>query len=1000
MDKIELEQRIIERGRAFFSDIGLETPSIFNPDYWTGKVLDWAMRHEHFKVQLFRFVDVLPYLKTGGSLNRHFEEYFTSEPHDLPRVFKWSTMLKGIAGEKLTTAFMARTIRGHIEKMAKQFIIGENSKEAIKTLNRLRKENYSATMDILGEATVSEDEAQQYQQQYLAFLDALGEKQDDWPSLGNSSGDLDWGHAPKINLAIKPTTLFSQANPADFEGSVQGICNRFVPILKKAAEIGAFVCIDMEQYRYKDITIEVYSRLRSMQEFRDYPHLGLALQSYLQQTDADLDNLLAWAREENLPISIRLVKGAYWDYETVIARQNGWEIPVYLHKAEADAAFERQAQRILENYDICHLACASHNIRTIAAVLEAALAMAVPVERYEFQALYGMAEPVRKTLLKHVGRVRLYCPYGELLPGMAYLVRRLLENTSNESFLRQSFAEETETIKLLEDPLKTLLHSQGAARTNYEKSSAKRILDDEIFHNEPLADFTKTDIRAAFPEAIAQVRSKSGQTYPLLMGGERIETDDVLNSINPADPSEIIGAVCQAGTAEIEQAIEKAQSGLPEWRDTSSEERARYLFRAADIARTRKILLSAWQVLEVGKQWDQAYADITEAIDFLEYYGREMIRLGNKRKMGHLSGELNQYFYQPKGVAAIIAPWNFPFAISCGMCAAAMVAGNCVLYKPSGLSSVNGYLLAELFEEAGIPPGVFNFTPGRSSVMGDFLVEHPTINLIAFTGSMEVGLRITEKAAKVVQGQSSIKKVITEMGGKNAIIVDDDADLDEAVKNVLSSAFGFQGQKCSACSRVIVLEGVYDRFVKRLVAAAQSIAIGPAEDPKNYMGPVVDGAAQEKIRKYIAIGKQEGTLLLEREIPQDGYYVPLTIFTDIKPEHRLAQEEIFGPVLSILKAKTFTEALDIANSTQFALTGGVFSRSPNHLEMAGRLFQVGNLYLNRGTTGALVGRQPFGGFKMSGIGSKAGGPDYLHQFMDPIVVTENTMRRGFAPVEE
>jgi RHH-type proline utilization regulon transcriptional repressor/proline dehydrogenase/delta 1-pyrroline-5-carboxylate dehydrogenase len=334
------------------------------------------------------------------------------------------------------------------------------------------------------------------------------------------------------------------------------------------------------------------------------------------------------------------------------------------------------------------------------------------------------------------------------------------------------------------------------------------------------------------------------------------------------------------------------------------------------------------------------------------------------------------------------------------MCAAAVVTGNCVLYKPAGVSAVVGYTLAELFRDAGLPRGVFNYVPGRGDLIGDYLVEHPEISLIAFTGSMEVGLRIVEKAAKVHPGQVNIKKVIAELGGKNAIIVDDDADLDEAVVQVLSSAFAYQGQKCSACSRVIVVQPIYDKFVRRLVDAAGSLKIGPAEDPTTFLGPVIDENAQRRIREYIEIGKGEGRILLHRDGPGDGFYAPLAIVADIRPEHRLAQEEIFGPVLAVMKAKDFDEAIAWANSTRYALTGSVFSRSPRHLERARQEFRVGNLYLNRGCTGAIVERQPFGGFKMSGIGSKAGGPDYLLQFMDPRTVTENTMRRGFAPVSE
>jgi RHH-type proline utilization regulon transcriptional repressor/proline dehydrogenase/delta 1-pyrroline-5-carboxylate dehydrogenase len=999
----DLEPRILARGKDFFASIRDETPSLFNKRRWTGKVMEWCMKNERFKVQLFRFVDVFPSLTTGESLTRHIQEYFGEENQDVPSVLKWGAKGAGLAGA-IGTKVLSTAIRYNIQDMARQFIIGANTKEAVKNLAALRAQGFAFTVDVLGEATVSEEEAERYQAIYLDLLRDLKEEQAGWAALeqdkGNGhAGDLDWGCSPKINLSVKPTALYSQARPADFEGSVRNILARMKAIYGRVANLGGFMCIDMESHRYKDITLEVFRRLRSDAQFRDYAHLGIALQAYLRGTDGDLDSLLAWAKTNNLPISIRLVKGAYWDYETVVAKQNGWEIPVHTHKPETDAAFERQARRILENHPICHLACGSHNIRTISAVMETARALDVPEDRYEFQVLYGMAEPVRKGLLNVARRVRLYCPYGELIPGMAYLVRRLLENTANESFLRQSFAEQADIERLLENPLKTLERERGKTEPGAHSEGG---CSDQVaaFENEPAVDFTQEVQRRAFPEAIAYVRRQLGKTYPLFIGGENVTTDDVVPSVNPANPSEVIGHVCQAGTNEVASAIAAAKRAFPAWRDKPPHARAEYLFKAADIARRRLFELAAWQVHEVGKQWDQAHADVTEAIDYLKYYAREMTRLGSPKRLGAAPGEVNQYFYEPKGIAAVIAPWNFPLAISCGMASAAIVAGNCVVFKPSGASPVIGHGLVEIFREAGLPAGVFNFVPGRGSVIGDFLIEHPDISLVAFTGSMEVGLRIIAKAARVHEGQANVKKVIAEMGGKNAVIIDDDADLDEAVPGVLASAFGFQGQKCSACSRVIVLDAIYDRFVERLVAAAKSMKIGPAEDPANAMGAVVDASAQKSIMQYIEIAATEGRILYSSEIPQSGYYVPMTIVAGIRPDHRIAQEEIFGPVLAVMRVKDFDQALEWANSTRFALTGGVFGRSPKNLERARREFRVGNLYLNRGITGALVGRQPFGGARMSGVGSKAGGPDYLLQFMDPRTVTENTMRRGFAPIGE
>jgi len=991
-----LDEKVVQRGKQFFQSIAGEAPSIFNKGWWTGKVMDWAMQNEDFKVQMFRFVDVLPYLNTSESLSRHIEEYFGDKDANIPDVLKWGAGKTGFGGG-LVAMVLNKAIRSNIESMARQFIIGEKASEAVKGIRQLRKDGFAFVIDLLGEATVNEKESDAYQRGYMEVLDAIQGEYKKWDGL-DSGGDLDWGHAPKVNVAVKPSAFYSQAKAVDVAGSVEGMYRRIEPIYRKVKEMGGFLCIDMEQLKYKEITIELYKRLRSAPEHRDYPNLGIVFQCYLKCADADVSEMLSWARRENLPISIRLVKGAYWDYETVIAKQNGWEVPVYTVKAESDMAFERIAKMIMENHDICHFACASHNIRTISAVQEMASALNVPESRLEFQVLYGMAEPVRKGLRNVARRVRLYCPYGDLIPGMAYLVRRLLENTANESFLRQSFAEGAEMERLLENPEKTA-RREIESRKDVAPAPA-RASSIPPFVNFPNVDFTVPAARANMLQALDKVRKDFGKTYPLVIGGKEVKTGETLDSYNPAKPSEIIGKVCQAGLKETQEALAIAKKAYLAWRDVEPAERAKVLFKAADIMRRDIDALSALQVLEVGKQWDQAHADVAEAIDFLEYYGREMLRLGAPRRMGNAPGEMNQYFYQGKGVTAVIGPWNFPLAISAGMAAAAIVCGNSVVYKPSGLSSVIGFGLSSIFKEAGLPDGVFNFLPGKGSVMGDALVDHPDVSVIAFTGSMEVGLRIQERAAKVQPGQIQCKKVIAEMGGKNAIIIDDDADLDEAVLGVLYSAFGFQGQKCSACSRVIVLDPIYERFTKRLAEAASCVKIGPSEDPANYMGPVVDKAAQANCMKYVDIACSEGKVLVKRtDIPAEGCYAPLTIVEGINKTHRIAQEEVFGPVLAVMRAKTFDEALDIANSTRFALTGAVYSRSPKHLEKARKEFRVGNLYLNKGSTGAMVERHAFGGFNMSGVGSKAGGPDYLLQFMDPRLVSENTMRRGFAPVE-
>lgn len=992
-----LDPSIIARGREFFTSISGESPSVFNKGWWTGKVMDWAMKNEDFKVQMFRFVDVLPYLNTSESLSRHIEEYFAGDDSNIPDVLKWGATKTKIGGG-LVAKVLNRTIRSNIESMARQFIIGQVSKEAVKGIKKLRKDGFAFVLDLLGEATVSEQESAAYRDGYLEVLEAIHKELGKWSPLDGGSNGLDWGHAPLVNVAVKPSAFYSQSKSVDVDGTAEGMMKNIEPVYKKVMEMGGFMCIDMEALKYKEATVELYKRLRT--KYPDYPHLGIVFQAYLKSVDDDVRDFLGWAREAGLPVSIRLVKGAYWDYETVLAKQNGWEVPVWTHKPESDMAYERVSKMILENHDICHYACASHNIRSISSIMEMAKAMNVPEEKYEFQVLYGMAEPVRKGLKNVAKRVRLYCPYGDLIPGMAYLVRRLLENTANESFLKQTFADEADMDRLLENPEITLRRQlEGKCVTPEPSEELAR------FQNYPFADFTIPAEREAYPAAIAKLRNNLGRTYPLFINGQEVKTNDTLDSYNPANPNEIIGSVCQAGVEEVDRAVEAASEAYLSWRDVDPKERAEVLLKAAQYLKDNMYDLCAVQILEVGKQWDQAQADVAEAIDFLEYYAREMIRLGDPRRMGRAPGELSHLFYQGKGVAAVIAPWNFPLAISVGMVSAAIVTGCPVVYKPAGSSSVIGHGLVDMWKAAGLPEGVFNYCPGRGSVMGDHLVDHPDVSVIVFTGSMEVGLRIQERAAKVQPGQQHCKRVIAEMGGKNGTIIDDDADLDEAVLGVLYAAFGFQGQKCSACSRVIVLDSIYDRFVERLTEAANSVKLGPSENPANYMGPVVDKAAQENVLRYVKIAEEEGNVLVKREVSDDlkatgGCYVPMTIVDGITKEHRIAQEEVFGPVLSVMRAQDMDEALEIANSTQFALTGAIYSRSPANLERAAKEFRVGNLYLNKPSVGALVERHAFGGFKMSGVGSKTGGPDYLIQFMDPRLVCENTMRRGFAPIEE
>ncbi len=509
------------------------------------------------------------------------------------------------------------------------------------------------------------------------------------------------------------------------------------------------------------------------------------------------------------------------------------------------------------------------------------------------------------------------------------------------------------------------------------------------FRNEPLTDFSIEGNRKNMKEAISLVAQKMGGTYELIIGNRKIKTKDAIRSVNPSKFTEVVGIVSKAERKHVDAAFKAAEKSFATWKDLCPFERSRYLIKAAAIMRRRKHELAAWMVFEVGKNWIEADADVAEAIDFLEFYGREMIRYSLPQPVLPYGGEDNELTYIPLGVGVVIPPWNFPLAILAGMTAAAVVTGNTVILKPSSDAPVIAAKFMEVLEEAGLPSGVINYMPGSGSTIGDSLIMHPKTRFIAFTGSKEVGLRINELAAKLEKGQIWIKRVIAEMGGKDTIVVDKNVNIDNAADGIIASAYGFQGQKCSACSRVIALKEVYDELLKKLGERAGKIKIGPVREFENFLGPVSSRSAYESILHYIEIGRREGTLICggKRE-GKDGWFIQPTIFADVRPNARLSQEEIFGPVLTVIKARNFNEAIKIANNTEYGLTGGVYSNNRANLERARREFHVGNLYLNRKITGALVAVQPFGGFNMSGTDSKAGGRDYLLLFMQAKSITE------------
>ncbi|HXN35874.1 MAG TPA: proline dehydrogenase family protein [Opitutaceae bacterium] len=980
------EAAVLAIGEALFRLMAAHpTPGIFSKKGAYARIMEWSMRDPAFKAQLFRFVDVLPSLESPAEIVRHLREYLGDRAVELN-----PAMRTGLAAASFAPALVAGPVKANVTSMAGQFVAGATPADLVKRLLRNAASGIATTIDLLGETVVSTSEADFFLQRNLDVLGTVAGALA--PSTGPCFSDLGPnGPLPRVNLSVKVSALTPEVHPADHQHSIRALKERLRPILRRAAEIGAFINFDMESYGFKDLTLELFRSILGEEEFRQGPAVGIAVQAYLRDSERDLRDLVAWARKARRPIVVRLVKGAYWDYETILAGQRGWPVPVWAVKPESDANYEKLSLVLLQNADIAAPAFASHNVRSCAHAIAQADRLGVDPRAYEFQALFGMADELKSALVASGRRVREYCPVGDLLPGMAYLVRRLLENTSNEGFLRAKDAGGATREELLRNPVDTLRALPEVAASRGEPA----------FRNAPNTDFNLEGNRARMRSALEGAARGLGGRHAIVIGGRRISDREMVASVNPARPAQVVGHWARATEADADAAVAAARAAWPGWAARPAGERAAVLDRAADLIEGRRFELGALEVLEAAKPWIEADADISEAVDFCRYYASQMRELDRPRVTQRVPGERDIQLWTPRGVGVAIAPWNFPLAILCGMTAAPLVAGNAVIMKPAEQTSVIAAAFMDILAEAGVPPGVVNFVPGLGEDVGARLVSHPGVDFIAFTGSRAVGCAIWEAAGRTRPGQANLKKVVCEMGGKNALIIDNDADLDEAIPAALYSAFGYSGQKCSALSRLIVLDGVHDRVVERLVAACASIPIGDPAEPGTVVGPVIDAEAQGKILAMIERGRSEATLAFQAALPPGlaagATYVPPTIFTDVPPSASIAREEIFGPVLAVLRARDLDEALRIAMDVDYALTGGLFSRSPSALERAEREYRVGNLYLNRGITGAVVERQPFGGFGMSGGGTKAGGRGYLENFLFPRSVAENVMRRGFTP---
>jgi RHH-type proline utilization regulon transcriptional repressor/proline dehydrogenase/delta 1-pyrroline-5-carboxylate dehydrogenase len=981
------QERILALGSALLERARAQAGGLLSGRFYSDALMQWALKDPAFKVRLFRFVDAYPSLRTPEEVLDHLQDELQQGGGTIPPVFS-----AALAAGRLAKGPAAATIAAQITAMAQTFIAGADLKEALPRLRRLWDQGQACCLDLLGEACLGAEEADAFAAHYRSVIDELPARLAAWPANSRLEHDH-LGPIPRAQVAIKVSALCPRFDPIAPEAALGDAMARLLPVLESARDRGVSVLFDMEQRSVQPLTLELFRRCVSRIE----GCFGVALQAYLRSAETDARALAQWAQRERKLITVRLVKGAYWDAETVAAEWNGWPSPVWGRKGHTDGAYERIAALLLaatpragqEPIGV-KLALGTHNLRSISAALVMAEELGLPPEALEVQMLHGMADALKPALVERGVRLRDYVPVGELIPGMAYFVRRLLENTSNESWLRAGSFGEKSAAELLQappaPPEAAAELDRAAQARHHQLSPAVAGLGDELpFLNVPLRDFSDPQQREDFAAAVAGV-----------------EWPRHANDATPEQAAQLVGLAAAAQDA---------------WGEAEPRLRARVLLTAAERMEAERDALAALLIVEAGKTWREADGEVAEAIDFCRFYARCAVPLFERRRLGRFSGEVDELWHEPRGVAVVIAPWNFPLAILCCMATAALVTGNTVVMKPAAQTLAIAHRLHQILRQAlaahGASVEALQLCTGPGGSTGAALVADPRVAVIAFTGSQEVGLALVERAGFTPASQPHLKQVVCEMGGKNAVIIDTSADLDEAVAAVRASAFGYQGQKCSACSRLIVVDRqgpqgpAISAVVRRLVQATRALRLGDPRDPATDLGPMIDAAARDRLQARLQAALAEpGTplrLALAMAVPPGleestgRAYLGPHIVCGVPPEHPLAQEELFGPVLVVLHAASFEAALAIANGSPYRLTAGVFSRRPAHLELARRRLRVGNLYLNRGITGAVVGRHPFGGFGRSGGGSKAGGADYLLHFVWPRSCAENILRRGFTP---
>ena len=956
MSAIGVEERTQQLGRELLAEAARYRPGAAE------RVQDWLLgltaANERFRGRLLRYLDVLASVdhdSSGAEAKRLAAEYFGDEFPELPRGLRW--LLRLARDEHVPARVMGESSRRGAELFARRFITPLGTEAVSGTIRQLRDHGRFPSFDLLGEAVLSDREAEAYLARYLELIGQLGDDP--------AAGEVTPGGVFALQISLKLSSLTAHFSPVDPEGTIARARPPLEAIVEAADRAGVGVTVDMEQFEYRDLTWELFTRTFARGErFGGWPGAGIVLQAYLREVDAHADALVAFARARGVPYQVRLVKGAYWDYETIAAEAAGWTPPVFTRKAATDAAFERVLARLVGAHPALRVAVGSHNARAHALAEALAEASDLPERAVEHQTLFRTAEGTSRALADLGWAARDYVPSGELLPGMAYLVRRVLENSSQAGVLLagRTGASPEDLLRPpppLDPPPPPPVPSGGLART-------------------PEARWFDPAFREAFDAALDSTRARWGGRFPLPVGGAEAPSGTVAVH-SPSHPDgEPVGFAQLADAEGARRAIAVAAAGLDGWSATPVGDRASILRRAAGLLEARGHEFAAWVVHEGGRDRAGAWTEVEEAVDFLRYYAGQAEAL-----FGDFGDRI-----APRGVVAVIPPWNFPLAIPCGMTAAALACGNAAILKPAAQTPLLGLRLASLLHAAGVPRDALIALPGRGETAGAALAESPDVAMVAFTGSRAVGTLLHEVVARVEpSGEAVTKTLVAEMGGKNAIIVFPDADPDEVVDGVMRSAFGHANQKCSAASRVLVAESVYESIRDRLVEAARSLRTGPADAPETQINPVIDAEARARLTRDAQTARGECDVLLDRfeEPAADGELSLGPLVVELPASRaraaRTTTEELFGPILALVPFTTEEEAYAVANGTDYGLTAGIFSRSPATIERASRAIEAGNVYANRAITAARVGVEPFGGMKMSGTGPKAGGSDYLWAFV-------------------